>query len=105
MTKRKRRSKLKKKNFDIFKYLKSSETIALISLFFVSAILFVLLRMKAVDMGIELAKHNKVYEAVLTQNKELKAKKAGLLSTVNLRKYARKHNLKEPKAKQIIVVE
>lgn len=102
---RKRKSKLKKNKLDFLKYIKSSESIALISLFFVSAILFVLLRMKAVDMGIELAKHNKAYEAVLTQNKELKAHKAGLLSAGNLRKFARKHHLQEPKAKQIIVVE
>lgn len=105
MATRKRKSKLKKKNRDYLKYLKSSETIALISLFFLSAILFVLLRMKAVDMGIELAKHNKNYESIISQNKELKAKKAGLLSAVNLRKFARKHKLHEPKAKQIIVVE
>ena len=56
-------------------------------------------------MGIDLAKHNKVYESVLSQNKELKVRKAGLLSSGNLRKLAKKHYLREPKAKQIIVVE
>lgn len=102
---RKRKSKIKKNKLNYLKYIKSSESIALISLFFVSAILFVLLRMKAVDMGIDLAKHNKVYESVLSQNKELKVRKAGLLSSGNLRKLAKKHYLREPKAKQIIVVE
>lgn len=78
---------------------------AQIFLFFVLATLFVLLRMGTVDREIDLGRYNQKYDQALAQKKELLAKRASLLSTVNLRKLARKHKLKEPHSKQIIFIE
>ena len=59
------------------------------------AVLFVLFRMKNVEMD---------YRKVLMDNKELKAKNARMLSTDKLRKLAFVHHLDQPKQDQIIVI-
>jgi cell division protein FtsL len=68
------------------------------------AILFVLFRMKNVEMDYQITKANKDIEKVLTDNKELKAKNARMLSTERLRKLAAVHQLDQPKQDQIIVI-
>jgi hypothetical protein len=68
------------------------------------AILFVLFRMKNVEMDYQITKANKDIEKVLTDNKELKAKNARMLSTDRLRKLAAIHQLDQPKQDQIIVI-
>jgi cell division protein FtsL len=68
------------------------------------AILFVLSRMKNVEMDYQITKANKDIEKVLTDNKELKAKNARMLSTDRLRKLAAVHQLDQPKQDQIIVI-
>jgi hypothetical protein len=68
------------------------------------AILFVLFRMKNVEMDYQITKANKDIEKVLTDNKELKAKNARMLSTDRLRKLAAVHQLDQPKQDQIIVI-
>jgi hypothetical protein len=72
--------------------------------FSIIAILFVLFRMKNVEMDYKITKSNKEIEKVLLDNKELKAKKARMLSTDKLRKLASIHHLDQPRQNQIIVI-
>ncbi|OIQ18446.1 MAG: hypothetical protein BM556_09325 [Bacteriovorax sp. MedPE-SWde] len=67
-------------------------------------ILFVLFRMKGVEMNYQLSSISKDIEKVKVEGKELKAKKAKLLSVNNLRKMAKSYKLQQPKQKQIIVI-
>ncbi len=67
-------------------------------------ILFVLFRMKGVEMNYQINSIQKDVEKVKVEGKELKAKKAKYLSINNLRKMAKKHDLAQPKQHQIIVV-
>jgi hypothetical protein len=60
--------------------------------------------MKNVEMDYQITKANKDIEKVLTDNKELKAKNARMLSTERLRKLAAVHQLDQPKQDQIIVI-
>jgi cell division protein FtsL len=68
------------------------------------AILFVLFRMKNVEMDYKITKSNHDIEKVLLDNKELKAKNARMLSTERLRRLAVAHHLDQPKQDQIIVI-
>lgn len=68
------------------------------------AILFVLFRMKNVEMDYKISKSNRDIEKVLLDNKELKAKSARMLSTDRLRRLASAHHLDQPKQEQIIVI-
>jgi hypothetical protein len=68
------------------------------------AVLFVLFRMKNVEKDYQISKTNKDIEKVLLDNKELKAKKARMLSSEKLRKLASIHHLEQPKQDQIIVI-
>jgi hypothetical protein len=60
--------------------------------------------MKGVELDYKITAVNKDIEKVVLDNKELKAKKARLLSVKRLRKLASKYDLKQPKQKQIIVL-
>ncbi len=68
------------------------------------ATLFVLFRMKNVEMDYSISKTNREIEKVVLDNKELKAKKARMLSAEKLRKLASTHMLEQPKQDQIIVI-
>ncbi len=68
------------------------------------ALLFVLFRMKGVELDYEVANLKKTVELVGLENKKLKAKRARLLSTKNLRNLAKKYDLYQPKQSQIIVI-
>jgi cell division protein FtsL len=70
----------------------------------VIAVLFVLFRMKAVETNYKITSMNKDIDKVALESKELKAKKARLLSVKALNKMARKYELNQPKDKQIIVI-
>ena len=68
------------------------------------ATLFVLFRMKNVEMDYAISKANREIEKVVLDSKELKAKKARMLSAEKLRKLASTHMLEQPKQDQIIVI-
>ncbi|MCF8058138.1 MAG: hypothetical protein K9K67_02510 [Bacteriovoracaceae bacterium] len=82
----------------------SNQVFPFVLTFFVLALLFVLFRMKGVELDYKITSVNKDIEKVLLDNKELKARKARLLSVKRLRKMASKYELKQPKQKQIIVL-
>jgi predicted oxidoreductase len=60
--------------------------------------------MKNVEIDYKIAKENKEIEKVSMDNKELKAKKARMLSSEKLRRLASVHHLDQPKQDQIIVI-
>lgn len=68
------------------------------------AVLFVLFRMKNVEMDYKITNTNREIEKVLLDNKELKAKKAKMLSPEKLRQLANVHKLDQPSQEQIIVI-
>ena len=82
----------------------SSQGLPIFLSFTTLAILFVLFRMKNVEMDYKISKSNRDIEKVLLDNKELKAKSARLLSTDKLRRLAFIHHLDQPKQDQIIVI-
>lgn len=82
----------------------SSQGLPIFLSFTTLAILFVLFRMKNVEMDYKISKSNRDIEKVLLDNKELKAKNARLLSTERLRRLAATHHLDQPKQDQIIVI-
>ncbi len=100
-TRVKRKIKISDKLKDTFF---SSHGFPLSLTFITISILFVLFRMKGVELDYKVNEVNSKIEKSLLENKELKAKKAKLLSTKNLRSMATNHNLKQPTQKQIIVV-
>lgn len=67
-------------------------------------ILFVLFRMKGIEMEYKLSDINRTIDNVSLENKELKAQKARLLSVNQLNQLAKKFDLKQPGQGQIIVI-
>ncbi len=86
------------------KILFSSQGFPIMLTLSVLGVLFVLFRMKAVETNYKITSMNKDIEKVALESKELKAKKARLLSVKALRKMAKKYKLSQPKDKQIIVI-
>ncbi len=82
----------------------SSQGLPIVLSLVVITVLFVLFRMKGIELNYEIANVKKDVEKIRVEGKELKAKKARLLSVSNLRKMARTYNLAQPKQHQIIVV-
>lgn len=68
------------------------------------AILFVVFRMKIVEIDYKLADLNREIESVSLENKELKARRAQLLSVGKLRSLAVDHDFSQPTENQIIVI-
>lgn len=84
--------------------LLSNQVFPFVLTFFVLGLLFVLFRMKGVELDYKITAVNKDIEKVVLDNKELKAKRARLLSVKRLRKMANKYELSQPKQRQIIVL-
>lgn len=82
----------------------SSRGFPIILTFTVLAVLFVLFRMKGVELDYQVNIVNKDIEEVSVENKDLKARKARLMSVDRLRSMAKQHGLAQPKQNQIIVV-
>ena len=70
----------------------------------VISLLFVLFRMKSVELDYRLTEIDGKTKTISSENKELKARRARMLSVKNLRTMANKHNLSEPGQSQIIVI-
>ncbi|MCB9094658.1 MAG: hypothetical protein H6621_06265 [Halobacteriovoraceae bacterium] len=67
--------------------------------------LYIYSRMQCVEMDYATNEVRKDVEKINLVNKELKAKKAKMLSVKNLRSFATKYDLKVPKHEQIIVIQ
>lgn len=95
-----------KKSFGekIKNFIFSSQGFPLILMFSVISVLFVLFRMKSVELDYKITEVNKKISKSRLEQKELGAKKAGLLSVNNLRKLAKKYKLKQPAQSQVIVI-
>jgi len=85
-------------------FFMSNQVFPFVLIFFVIGISFVLFRMKGVDLDYKIADVRKDMKYVTQEGKELKAKKARLLSVRRLRSLASKYDLVRPKQKQIIVI-
>jgi len=67
-------------------------------------VLFVVFRMKSVELDYRLVELNQEIAKKKLLEKEIAANKAELLSTNNLRDLAKRHELKPPKQTQIILI-
>jgi hypothetical protein len=86
------------------KYVLTSQTFPLICVLGTLGVMFVLFRMKGIEQDYrfsDLAKKIKIEE---TENKELKAERARMLSIKNLKGFAKRYKLKEPNEKHIIII-
>ena len=100
-----RRSKKTDLSGQIKGFLFSNQVFPFVLTFFVLGLLFVLFRMKGVELDYKITSVNKDIDEVTLDNKELKAKKARLLSVKRLRRLAKKYDLKQPRQTQIIVLQ
>ena len=82
----------------------SSQGFPLLLTFSVIGMLFVLFRMKGVELDYEMINVNRDLNKVLLENKTLRAQKAEELSVKRLRSLAQKYDLNQPKQEQIIVI-
>ena len=82
----------------------SAQSLPLFMVIGILIALFVLFRMKLVELNYKVAEVNVALEKVMEDNKALKAQKAQLLSVTNLRRWAVKHNLHQPRQDQIIII-
>lgn len=104
MAKRKSRKKEGSISSIVNKYIFTSQTFPLILALSTIGIMFVLIRMKGVEQDYQYNEVSKKLRIHKIENKELKAKKANLLSVKKLKGFAKKYNLKQPNDKHIIVV-
>ena len=104
-TRAKSNSKLSTVISDFFKKVfLSSQGMPIMLTLSVLGILFVLFRMKGIELNYKITNVNKDIEKVALESKELKAKKARLLSVKNLRTMAKKYDLRQPKQSQVMVI-
>lgn len=82
----------------------SSQGFPIILTLIMISILLILFRMKGIEVDYKINETKVNLDQVQVENKDLKARKANMLSTSRLKRLARKHGLQEPKSKQIIVV-
>jgi cell division protein FtsL len=107
MVKKKRVTTASKKNpavETIKKLVLSSKGLPLFLSFAVLAMLFVLFRMKGVELDYKISNIDQQIDRISLESKELKARKAKLLSVRRLRRLAKKFGMEEAKQGQIIVI-
>ena len=104
-TRSKSKSKVNSTISDFFKKVFfSSQGMPIMLTLSVLGILFVLFRMKGIELNYKITNINKDIEKVSLESKELKAKRARQLSVKNLRKMAQKYDLRQPKQSQVMVI-
>lgn len=81
-----------------------SQIFPMLVCFSILGILFVLIRMKGIEQDYKFNEIVKSIKVESNENKALKAAKARLLSVKKLKSFAKKHNLKEPDEKHIILI-
>lgn len=98
--------KRKKKTFmeSIKEAVFSSQGFPILLTLSVIGVLFVLFRMKSIELDYKISEIDKEKTKIEMEGKEIKATKARLLSVKNLRRLAKKYDLKQPSSKQIIVI-
>lgn len=82
----------------------SSQGFSLFLTLTILGIMFVLFRMKNLELDYNMSSIKKSIDKVTLENKELRAVRASLLSTDRLRKMAKKHSFQQPKQEQIIII-
>lgn len=99
---------IKKKKENFFGFAKNAifsiQGFPLVLSFTILAVLFVLFRMKSVELDYKISETENKIEDASNESKDLKATRAGLLSVNNLRSYAKKYSLSQPTQEQIIIV-
>ena len=98
------KSKKNSMSMNMKEFFMSNQVFPFVLIFFMIGFSFVLFRMKGVDLDYKIADLRKDIEYVGQEGKELKARKARLLSVKRLRKLASQYGLAQPKQKQIIVI-
>lgn len=94
-----------KKSFQNFLSVpQKSQGMAIVISITILGLFLVLFRMKSIEQDYLYGQFLKSIEQESTDGKELKAKRARLLSVKNLRRYAEQFNLKEPRPEQIIII-
>jgi cell division protein FtsL len=86
------------------KYVLTSQTFPLICVLGTLGVMFVLIRMKGLEQDYRYSDITKKIKIQETENKELKAERARMLSIKNLKGFATKYKLKEPDEKHIIII-
>ena len=85
-------------------YILTSQTFPLICVLATLGVMFVLIRMKGLEQDYKFSDISKKIKIQETENKELKAERARMLSIKNLKGFAKKYKLKEPDEKHIIII-
>lgn len=88
----------------ISNHILNSQTFPLILVLSTIGIMFVLIRMKGVEQDYQYNEVSKKLHLNKIENKELKAKKASMLSSKKLKIFAEKYNLKQPSDAHVIVI-
>ena len=82
----------------------SNQVLPFVLTFAVLGVLFVLFRMKGIEIDYKISSLNKDIDQTILVGKELKAKKAKMMSVKRLRSLASEHGLSQAKQSQIIVI-
>ena len=82
----------------------SSQGLPIILILSALGVLLVFYRMNSVEQDYKINDIDKMRKSLQSQNRELKAKKARLLSIKNLQKMADQHGLQRPQKNQIIII-
>jgi hypothetical protein len=104
MATRKKSGRWQKISGNLKRILFSSQGFPLFLGFTLLSVLFVIFRMKGVEIDYKISGIDKDIEKVSLENKELKAKKARMLSVKNLKSMAKQYKLSQPKQGQILVI-
>ena len=85
-------------------FFKKGNNLVILIFFALTCLLAIIFRMKSIEQDYLLSEKRKEIKKVSELNKALRADRAKTLSTKNLSRIAKNHNMKEPSQKQIILV-